>query len=109
MTRMWSLADKNHTSKSAPNATALLGASPSEEHPGAPNVIYLMLIPFPFFLLQTYVRNLRNLGPLSSVANACVVLGFFSILVFIIKGMLHILIKISLNPGRVEMKYMKLR
>ncbi|XP_028406582.1 amino acid transporter AVT3B-like [Dendronephthya gigantea] len=86
LTRVWPLANKNHTSKPTLNATSLLGASPSEKHPSAPSAIYLMMIPFPFFLLQTYVRNMRNLGPLSSVANACVFLGFFSILGFILNG-----------------------
>ncbi|XP_028406584.1 amino acid transporter AVT3B-like [Dendronephthya gigantea] len=83
--RMWPPIN-NHTSKSTPNATALLGASPSENHPSAPDIIYLMLIPLPIFLLQTYVRKVRSLGPLSSIANACVFFGFFSILGFILHG-----------------------
>ncbi|CAB3980707.1 Hypothetical predicted protein [Paramuricea clavata] len=88
ITRMFPLADKNktHTPTPVPNSTALLGESASDKHPGAPNVIFLMLIPFPFFLLQTYVRKVRSLGPLSAIANACVFLGFFSILGFILKG-----------------------
>ena len=91
ITRMFLLADKNqtHTPTPVPNSTALLGESASDKHPGAPNVVFLMLIPFPFFLLQTYVRKLRSLGPLSAIANVCVFLGFFSILGFILKGSVY--------------------
>ena len=93
ITRMFPIADKSNqtvTPSPMPNSSALFGASKAEsKHQGAPDVIYLMLIPFPFFLLQTYVRKVRNLGPLSAIANACVFVGFFFILGFIIKGRLH--------------------
>ena len=87
--RMFPLKDKNQTHTPAPNSTALLGSSAADKHEGAPNVIFLMLIPFPFYLLQTYVRKIRHLGPLSAIANVCVFLGFFAILGFILKGRVH--------------------
>ena len=52
----------------------------------APNYVLLMLIPFPAFLLQTFVRNIRSLGPLSTIGNACVLFGCFSVLGFIFHG-----------------------
>ena len=87
ITRMFPLADKNSTNTSENNSTFLRSsASSSHKHQGAPNVIFLMLIPFPFFLLQTFVRKVRSLGPMSAIANACVFFGFFFILAFILKG-----------------------
>lgn len=83
ITRMF---PKNQTHTPASNATGLKGTSPVDRHRGAPDVIFLMLIPFPFFLLQTYIRKIRSLGPLSAIANVCVFLGFFSILGFLING-----------------------
>ena len=92
ITRMFPVADKSNNTETptpTPSSTALLGSSKSvSKHKGAPDVIFLMLIPFPFFLLQTYVRKVRHLGPLSVIANCCVFLGFFCILGFVIKGRL---------------------
>jgi proton-coupled amino acid transporter len=82
--------EKNNTVTPTPNSTALFQRNHAGKHQGAPSTIYLMLIPFPFFLLQTYVRKIRHLGPLSGIANTCVFLGFFSILGFIIKGAIYI-------------------
>ena len=49
------------------------------EHDGVPNVILFMLRPFPIFLLQSFVRKVRNLGPQGGIANLCV---FFLIFFF---------------------------
>ena len=87
ITRMFPTVDKNHTHTPTPNSTTLRQSHHEGKRQGAPDPIFLMLIPFPFFLLQTYVRKIRHLGPLSAIANACVFLGFFSVLGFIIKGM----------------------
>lgn len=83
ITRMFPKVNETHRSNN--NSSSVLGTT-KENHEGAPNVIFLMLIPFPFFMLQTYVRKVRSLGPLSAVANTCVFLGFFSILGFILNG-----------------------
>ena len=90
ITRMFPPVDKNHTHPPPSNSTKLRQSHHVGKHQGAPETIFLMLIPFPFFLLQTYVRKIRHLGPLSAIANACVFLGFFSVLGFIIKGRVYI-------------------
>lgn len=51
-----------------------------------PSFVLLMLIPFPMFLLLTFIRKMRNIGPFSAIAGVCVFLGFFSILGFILNG-----------------------
>lgn len=85
ITRMF--PSKNETREHHGNSSSsLLTMSKQAEHNSAPNVVFLMLIPFPFFVLQTYVRNIRSLGPLSTIANVCVFLGFFSILGYMLHG-----------------------
>jgi hypothetical protein len=84
ISRMFPVSNVNQT-HTAENSSALLTSS-RMNHEGAPNAIFLILIPFPIVLLQTYVRNIRSLGPLSAIANACIILGFFSIFGFIFKG-----------------------
>ncbi|XP_046855366.1 amino acid transporter AVT3B-like [Xenia sp. Carnegie-2017] len=82
ITRMYPPVSNNteHANTSSTNMASEV------EHDGVPNMILLMLIPFPIFLLQSFVRKVRNLGPLSAIANLCVFLGYFSVLGFILYG-----------------------
>lgn len=66
------------------NATPLVPALVAETT--APPFVLLLLVPFPFIVLMSFVRNVRKLGPISGVANVAILVGFVSLLTHILRG-----------------------
>jgi hypothetical protein len=56
----------------------------------APTFVLLLLIPFPFLVLMSFIRNVRKLGPVSGVANIAILAGFIGLLTYILQGELYI-------------------
>lgn len=52
----------------------------------APYFPLLELIPLPFLILMALIRNLRNLGPISAVANVALLTAFFGVLGYMLNG-----------------------
>ncbi|XP_077992695.1 uncharacterized protein LOC144446744 [Glandiceps talaboti] len=50
----------------------------------APSFYFLVLIPFPIFIIFSFVRNMRTLGPMSAIANLALCLGFLALLLYLI-------------------------
>ncbi|KAJ7371084.1 hypothetical protein OS493_027772 [Desmophyllum pertusum] len=60
---------------------------PLEGKTTAPMFVLLVLIPLPFLVVMAYVRSIRQLGPLSGIANVTLLAGFFGLLAFLLQGL----------------------
>lgn len=61
-------------------------ASPFIGQETAPSFVLLLLIPYPFLVLMSFIRNVRKLGPVSGIANIAILGGFTGLLTYILKG-----------------------
>lgn len=66
------------------NSTPLI--PPHVGHETAPPFFLLLLVPFPFLVLMSFVRYVRKLGPISGVANVAILVGFIALLAHILQG-----------------------
>lgn len=79
-----------HTITAAPmNSSTMI--PPLEGKTTAPMFVLLVLIPLPFLVVMAYVRSIRQLGPLSGIANVTLLAGFFGLLAFLLQGKSNIL------------------
>ncbi|KAK3710662.1 hypothetical protein QZH41_010999 [Actinostola sp. cb2023] len=67
------------------NSTPLV--PPIVGHETAPPFVLLLLVPFPFVVLMSFVRYVRKLGPISGIANVAILVGFVGLLAHILQGL----------------------
>lgn len=53
-----------------------------------PSLVIMVLLPLPVIIAFTLFRSVRQLSIISVVANTCIVVGFFSVLIYLIIGKL---------------------
>ena len=69
---------------------------PLEETSTAPQFMLLLLIPLVPIVLMSFIRDVRQLGPVSSLANVAILGIFFAVFGYMLSGMYELIFKLCL-------------